>query len=128
MESHKRVLGILFIALGTFQILLMLLLSTFMTSLFGFIMSQAEPEGARVIEIVAEFIRYIPLLIIVFLALPALVAGIGLVAEKPWALILALVIGCLNIFSFPFGTAIGIYTIWVYAENNKITRASSSQA
>jgi hypothetical protein len=44
--------------------------------------------------------------------------------NKSWALTLLLVLGCFKLFSFPIGTAIGIYTIYVYSESNKI----SSQA
>jgi len=40
-------------------------------------------------------------------------AGIGLLQRAPWARILALVIAFLSLISFPFGTALGIYTIWV---------------
>ncbi len=42
-----------------------------------------------------------------------IVAGIGLLQRAPWARILALVMGFLSLISFPFGTALGIYTIWV---------------
>ena len=40
-------------------------------------------------------------------------AGIGLLQRAPWARILALVMAFLSLLSFPFGTALGIYTIWV---------------
>ncbi|SRR5258706_8834757 len=123
MESHKKVLGILFVILASFQLLLMVFLGLFFTTIFTFAMSQAEPDDARVIEMVMSIVRYIPALVIVFLALPALVAGIGLLAKQKWAMILALIIGCLNIFSFPIGTALGIYTIWVYAEEQRQSKA-----
>lgn len=40
-------------------------------------------------------------------------AGIGLMQRAPWARIFTLVIGFICLPSFPFGTALGIYTIWV---------------
>ena len=29
------------------------------------------------------------------------------------------VLGCFKLFSFPLGTALGVYTIWVYSEDHK---------
>jgi hypothetical protein len=42
-----------------------------------------------------------------------LAAGWGLLQREGWARMLAIVIGILNLFDPPFGTAIGIYTLWV---------------
>ena len=37
----------------------------------------------------------------------------GLYERQPWARYLGLVLGFLGLVRFPFGTALGIYTIWV---------------
>lgn len=42
-----------------------------------------------------------------------IVAGWGLIARQSWARVLAIIFGCLALLSFPFGTALGIYTLWV---------------
>lgn len=42
-----------------------------------------------------------------------LVTAWGLFDHRPWARILALVLGFLALLRFPFGTALGIYTLWV---------------
>lgn len=42
-----------------------------------------------------------------------LLAGWGLLTWKDWARILAIILGVLNLINFPFGTALGIYTLWV---------------
>lgn len=39
--------------------------------------------------------------------------GVGLLMAESWARILAIVIAILNLISIPFGTALGIYTLWV---------------
>jgi hypothetical protein len=44
--------------------------------------------------------------------------------NKSWSLTLLLILGCFKLFSFPIGTAIGIYTIYVYSENHKISTQS----
>jgi hypothetical protein len=41
------------------------------------------------------------------------IAGWGLYEHRSWARILAIVLAFLNLLHPPFGTAIGIYTLWV---------------
>lgn len=42
-------------------------------------------------------------------------AGWGLMERRPWARMLAIVLGILVLFNFPVGTALGIFTLWVLA-------------
>jgi len=44
-----------------------------------------------------------------------LLVGIGLLRRERWARPLALVVGVLMLLKIPFGTALGIYTLWVLA-------------
>jgi uncharacterized membrane protein (DUF2068 family) len=46
-------------------------------------------------------------------AVVGIVAGWGLLERKPWARMLAIVLGCFSLLDMPFGTALGIYTLWV---------------
>ena len=41
------------------------------------------------------------------------IAGWGLMQREPWARIIALVLGFISLFNIPFGTAVGVYTLWV---------------
>ena len=126
MDSHKKILGILFVVLASFQLLIMAFLAIFLTTIFTFVISQAEPKDVEVLQLVMNVLRYVPTAIIIFLALPSMIAGIGLLAKQKWAMILALVMGCLNLFSFPFGTGLGIYTIWVYAEDQRLSKVAAA--
>jgi zinc-ribbon domain len=62
-------------------------------------------------------------------AVLGLIAGWGLLQREVWARMLAIIIGILNLFDAPFGTAIGIYTLWVLLpteserEYRQLTRA-----
>ena len=40
-------------------------------------------------------------------------AGWGLLHREPWARVLALVLGFIALIHIPFGTALGVYTLWV---------------
>jgi hypothetical protein len=52
---------------------------------------------------------------IVFLVIAAggILVGWGLMNHERWARITAIVLGILALFHPPFGTALGIYTLWV---------------
>jgi hypothetical protein len=55
-------------------------------------------------------------LLMAALGLPGLLAGYGLLTRKPWARVLAIVVGILSLVNFPVGTAIGLYTLWVLTQ------------
>jgi hypothetical protein len=46
-------------------------------------------------------------------AVLGVITGWGLLQREVWARMLAIIIGILNLLDAPFGTAIGIYTLWV---------------
>ena len=43
----------------------------------------------------------------------SIVTGVSLLTREPWGRMLAIVFGGLNLANIPFGTALGIYTLWV---------------
>jgi len=46
-------------------------------------------------------------------AIAGVIAGWGLLDRRPWARMLAIVLGCISLIHFPVGTALGVYTLWV---------------
>jgi len=124
METHKRILAILYIISGALQIIGLLFVSLFMSFIIPFIMEEAGPDAEWVFVWLVPFIRIIAVVVILFFSIPSIIGGVGLLNHKSWALTLLLVLGCFKLFSFPIGTAIGIYTIYVYSENNKISSQS----
>jgi hypothetical protein len=46
-------------------------------------------------------------------AVAGFLAGWGLLNYRPWARMLTLILGVISLIHFPFGTALGIYTLWV---------------
>jgi len=59
-------------------------------------------------------------------AIPSIVAGFGLMARKPWARVLTIILGVINLFFFPIGTIIGAYQLWVLAVNQETRTAYES--
>lgn len=122
MDVHKRILAILYIISGSVQILGMILLSTFISILIPFIMDEAGPDAQWVFVWIVPFIKAIAVFVVILFSIPSIISGIGLLNNKSWALTLILVLGCFKLFSFPIGTAIGIYTIWVYSQSHKAVK------
>ena len=127
MDQHKKVLGIIYIITASLTILTMLVVSAFIGTLFEFIVAQAdEKEAAFILETVKTFVTAICWIIVFFVSIPSIIAGIGLLNKQSWALTLALILGCLKLLSFPIGTAIGVYSIWVYTENSKLEKEQTN--
>lgn len=123
MDHHKKVLGIIFIVTASLTILMTLIMNAFMGTLFGFIIDRAaEKDAAVVLEAVKTLVTAIIWVIVICVSIPSIIAGIGLLNKQRWALTMALILGCLKLLSFPIGTAIGVYSIWVYTENSKLEK------
>jgi hypothetical protein len=121
METHKRLLAILHIVSGVLLSMLMLFLSIFISALLPFIIGESEGDFPKFLEIIVPIVSIVSTGVIVLFAIPSIIGGIALLNNKNWALTLLLVLGCFQLFSFPFGTALGVYSIWVYAEDKKGT-------
>lgn len=113
METHVKVLAILHIVFSSLSLLaaLIILLATgAVTSIVG---TAADPSDA---QIAIPFIRLgggAAALFFIALGVPGLVVGVGLLKLRPWARILGIVISALDLTHIPFGTALGIYGLWV---------------
>lgn len=119
MDSHKRILGILYIISGSLQIMAWLILMAFFGVLLPFILERADPDDIEVIRWIFPFVRILIAVFVLLFAIPSIIGGVGLLNKKKWALTLVLILGCFKLFSFPIGTALGIYTIWVYVESTR---------
>jgi len=122
IAGHIRVLGILWLVMSAFHLLPGLALF----SIFGG-NNWLFPGGVPLF--VHGLLR---ILGVVFIAggVLGLVAGWGLLDRQPWARMLAIVLGCFNLIRPPFGTALGIYTLWVLlpAESEHEYRQSARAA
>ncbi len=108
MEKHKKTLGILLICYAALKIVLFIVGLQILSAALQFVVNDTEIMFATYI------IKYVIGTLVVFYAIPAVIAGIGLMQDKKWALILALIIGVISLPVFPFGTAVGVYAIIVF--------------
>lgn len=125
MESHKRILGILYIVTGVIMILAMVFVTLAFSVALPWIIDRTQSDEQWVFTWLVPLIQIIGFTLIILVALPSLIGGWGLLTQQRWAMTLVLIVGCLKLFSFPIGTAIGIYTIWVYSEDQRIQKTNS---
>lgn len=122
METHNKLLSILHICYGSFLMVIFLIMSLFMNSFMPFILENVEVNSnndAEVVSFVFSAIQSLVTILILVVAIPALVGGFGFLNHRKWGLNIMMISGCLSLLSVPIGTALGVYTIWVYLENNK---------
>lgn len=113
MEKHVTVLGILYIAFSALGLLLAIII---FTAVVGGGIISGDSEAMAITGIVGPAIA----LFFVLLSVPGLIGGIYLLKHRPWARILVLVLGFINLIEIPIGTALGIYTIWVLFKNETV--------
>jgi hypothetical protein len=106
MERHFDLLGVLYLAYGA----LLLLVALGVALLLGGIGAASGDADAFAAMGIAS--GTVGIVLGVF-ALAYLAAGWGLRNREGWARIAAMILGALALFSFPIGTALGIYTFWV---------------
>lgn len=113
MEQHVTILGWLYIAMNALMVGIALIV--FMSVVGGGLLS-GDPDAIAVTTLVGFGISTFMLV----LAVPGFLAGYGLLKHKSWARPLAFVLAALNLFSFPVGTAIAVYTFWVLMQDDVI--------
>ena len=105
LDKHVNILGILYIIYG---ILGLLPAGVVLLFVAGPGMLSGDPTAMLVTSAVATFICSI----LIVTSVPHIIAGIWLMKYKQWARYLAIALGILNLIAVPFGTALGIYTLW----------------
>ncbi|HZQ71137.1 MAG TPA: zinc ribbon domain-containing protein [Terriglobales bacterium] len=108
LERHLRILGILWIVLGA----LFLLPSLFLMGIGG-IARVAIPFEPGLARTLGPFVLFMMGGTLLILGAGGILVGWGLMQHHSWARIAAIVLGVLALFHPPFGTALGIYTLWV---------------
>ena len=111
MDTHVKVLAILYIIFGVLGTLCGLALMVLLSAI-GAAGAASDPDAwlaLPVLGITGAALGAFMLL----LSLPGIIAGFGLLKYQPWARILTIVLSALNLMNIPFGTILGVYGIWV---------------
>jgi hypothetical protein len=118
MRDHIKLLGILNIVWSSISIVIALIVLLVFGGLAGVlgIVGAGSGDNSSSGLLVAPFLALIGFFVVALLciiSLPALIGGIGLVKFRPWSRVFMIVISVLHLISFPFGTALGVYGLWV---------------
>jgi hypothetical protein len=107
LERHLHTLGILWMAIGC-----LFMFPAIFLMIFGrgahFVFHGEEPWTG-----VFPLLLYIASATLVILAAGGVCVGLGLMQRQSWARTAAIILGVLALFHPPFGTALGVYTLWV---------------
>ena len=110
VQGHVHLLGIVWLAISAFNTIGGVVLYILANTLFAHLHELGAPEAPT------SFLRPLLSVVAIFVLAKAacgFIAGWGLLQREPWARIIALVLGFIALFNIPFGTAVGVYTLWV---------------
>lgn len=112
VRQNLQPLGIMWCIFGAYRIIAVLLAGVMMhTFLAGERFGGMPPFVEHMLH------AMLPLMLVMVLVLggAAILTGWALLTRRPWARVMGLVMAILSLIKIPFGTALGIYTLWVLA-------------
>ena len=113
MERHLTAVAALHVGLSVVGGLIGIFVFALLTGI-GIITN--EKEAMFILSIIGIGVGVFLLVI----SVPGIIGGIGLFKRKEWARILVLIISAIDLLNIPFGTALGIYSIWVLVQEETI--------
>jgi hypothetical protein len=110
MKNHIIVLAGLRIGLSVVGVVAALLV---VAAIVGGGLISGDETAIAITSLVGSIIGGFILLV----SLPGLVAGLGLLKNRPWARVLRLVLAVFDLMAMPIGTIFGFYAIWVLLQD-----------
>jgi hypothetical protein len=121
VAQHAKIVGWLHIAMSVLGILIGVFVFVILTTV-GVVAD--DPEAMSILTIVAFFTAGLMLIF----ALPGFIAGYGVLKQKSWGRILAIVLGVFHLVNVPLGTVLGIYTLWALMQEGAIDYFNGGEA
>ena len=112
VQSHGHLLGILWLALSALNAVGGLILLLLGTTLFPHLRELDKVPPDVPLGFLSSLFTTLGILILAKSAF-GFFGGWGLLHREPWARVVALVLAFISLFNIPFGTAVGVYTMWV---------------
>jgi len=111
VKQHVHLLGILWYAISALNAVGGLILLVVSNTLIPHLHQMGAPQETPT-SFLSTLLGIVGVIVLAKAAFGFL-AGWGLTQGEGWARVLALVLAFLALFNIPFGTAIGVYTLWV---------------
>jgi hypothetical protein len=112
MQTHVKVLAILHIVFGVLGVLIGIAVFAVFGGVAGIIHMDHDPDAAVAVPMMGG-LGAILMVVMFCISVPGILGGVGLLSYRPWARILIIVLSGLELISIPFGTALGVYGLWV---------------
>jgi hypothetical protein len=114
MDKHITLAGAFNLAMGVLGILGVITGSLMMAMLEKYI---AEPEAVAIAILAVS----IGLSYLAIFSIAQIICAAGLLRRRSWSRVAMIVVSAFKLPSVPFGTALGIYTIWVLIQDETRT-------
>ena len=112
VRQNVQPLGITWILFGVIRLMTGLIGALVVHNLaYGGIFNDAPPFLPHLMASLVPVIATIS----VVMGAASILVGWALLSRQPWARVAAIVLAILELIKIPFGTALGIYTLWVLA-------------
>ncbi|MGF1453097.1 MAG: hypothetical protein ACFB21_13605 [Opitutales bacterium] len=105
-----RISAYLHIAMGALSLLLAFVLLVILGGFAAFVSSQGSPGGGGFMAIFAVVAGTF----FAIVSLPSIIGGVAVLKGYEWGKILLLILSAIELFSFPLGTALGVYSFWAF--------------
>jgi hypothetical protein len=113
METHVKVLAVLYLVFSALGILLALMFFLAIGVVTGIVGAAADPSAASIAIPIIRLGGAALACFFLALSVPGVVVGIGLLKLQPWARVLGIVVSALTLLHIPVGTVLGVYGLWV---------------
>ncbi len=110
MEKHITAVGALHIGMGILGVIIG-------RAVFAILSTTALISRDAEAYFVLTTIGTIAIIFTLVVSIPGIIGGIALFKHKNWGRILILIISALDLLNLPFGTALGVYSIWVLVQD-----------
>jgi len=113
MAQHVKILGILHIVYAGLVVLVGIIILLVAGGIAGLVgTTDHSGDSVMAMPIIGAIGAFVFMLLLI-LSLPGIIGGFGLMQFKSWARILVIILSVFELLSVPFGTALGIYGLWV---------------
>ena len=112
-EKHVTLLGVFHIVYHT----LAFFIGLGIIVLFSYLGALTQdPQANAVLTMLGGFIGTV----LIVVAIPGIIGGVGLLKRQSWARMLAMIVGAIDLLDIPIGTALVVYTLWALMRDDVV--------
>jgi hypothetical protein len=126
-QDHNKIIGIMHLIYGGFNALMMVIVALIFIPIGAG--AAADPNAPAGLAAFFGIFGLIMIVLGVILGLPSILAGYAMLRHKSWAKVMGIIAACIEAISFPFGTALCVYTFWfLFGQNEGFHRGGGQMA